>query len=204
MISTTMSLAQAMVRESPDAVDIFRIRRVAPKRPSFDSIAQVEKALAAAPPGDPSVAGQARWLIDHIVERYHRTHLAEFPEAIRLARLVESVHEADADCPRGLADHLAFMADDLECHQRREEVALFPMLLKGGGPVADFPIRRMMAEHLDVQDQLTTLAAITRDFSAPEGACETWRQLCRACRKLHHELGDHMRLENDVLFPYFL
>jgi len=143
-------------------------------------------------------------LISHILERYHDVHRREFPEAIALARKVEAVHVAEPECPRGLADHLALMLDDLESHQRREEQVLFPMLLAGGGPMAPFPIGRMMAEHRDVDEQLALVRALTRDFSAPPGACETWRALALACRKLDADLREHMRLENEEVFAPFL
>ncbi|MBX3479652.1 MAG: hemerythrin domain-containing protein [Caulobacter sp.] len=143
-------------------------------------------------------------LIAHILERYHRIHLREFPVAIRLARAVEIDHARAPDCPAGLADHLALMADELAGHQRKEETLLFPLLLRGDGARAEPAIRRMMSEHDDVDDQLTRLAALTRDFIAPPGACERWRALYRACHKIDRDLRDHMRLEDQVLFPMFL
>jgi regulator of cell morphogenesis and NO signaling len=149
---------------------------------------------------DPDAAG----LIKLILTRYHETHRREFPQAIRLARKVEAVHAGDPGAPRGLADHLAFMADDLESHQQREEQVLFPMILSGGSPMIRFPIRRMMDEHTDVEEQLARLRSLTRDFEPPQGACETWRALMTACRKLDSDLREHMRLENEVLFAPFL
>jgi len=143
-------------------------------------------------------------LIAHILDRYHETHRREFPEAIRLARKVEAVHAGDADCPAGLADHLALMADDLEGHQQKEEQVLFPMMLGGGGPMVRFPIGRMMAEHEDVEAQLAVLRELTCDFTPPADACRSWRALSDACRKIHDDLVEHMRLENEVLFPAFL
>lgn len=143
-------------------------------------------------------------LIAHILERYHETHRREFPEAIRLARKVEAVHAGDPACPRGLADHLAFMADDLEGHQRKEEQVLFPIMRRGGSPMIHFPIARMREEHLDVVDQLNRLAQLANDFRPPEDACRTWRALCEACAKLDADLREHLRLENDELFPLFL
>ena len=106
--------------------------------------------------------------------------------------------------PRGLADHLAIMADDLEGHQRKEESILFPTMLSGSCGVLRFPISRMMSEHDDVYEQLARLAALTKDFTPPQGACQTWRALSQACKKLDRDLREHMRLENDVLFPHFL
>ncbi|MBX3485862.1 hemerythrin domain-containing protein [Phenylobacterium sp.] len=148
----------------------------------------------------PDIAG----LIELIQVRYHDTHRREFPEAIRLARKVEAVHAADPGCPKGLADLLALMLDDLESHQRREEQVLFPMLAAGGGPMVRFPIARMMAEHVDVDGQLASLRAITHDFAEPEAACDAWRELMRLCRKLDADLREHMRLENEQLFAAFL
>lgn len=143
-------------------------------------------------------------LIRHILERYHDVHRAEFPEAIRLARRVEAVHAEHDHCPRGLADHLAMMFDELEAHQQREEKMLFPAMLQGGCSVVRFPIVRMMVEHRDQEAQLARLRILTRNHTAPEGACRSWRALVEACRKLDDDLTAHMRLENEELFAPFL
>lgn len=143
-------------------------------------------------------------LIDLILARYHETHRREFPQAIALARKVEAVHATAAQCPHGLADHLALMLDDLESHQHREEQVLFPMILAGGSPMIRFPIGRMMAEHEDVEAQLQHLQALTADFTCPPGACGAWQALNALCGKLDADLREHMRLENEVLFAPFL
>ncbi len=142
-------------------------------------------------------------LIDHIIRRYHDVHRTQFPEAVALARRVEAVHQDHPRCPRGLADHLAIMADHLIAHQGREEAVLFPMMLAGGNPMIRHPIARMADEHRDVDEQLVRLAALTTDFTAPVDACGTWRTLYRACRVICEDLCEHMRLENDILFPQF-
>lgn len=149
---------------------------------------------------DAKIAG----LIDLILTRFHDVHRREFPEAIRLARKVESVHAGHPQCPVGLADHLAVMLADLGSHQHREEEVLFPMMLGGGNPMIRFPIGRMMEEHVEVGDQLVELRALAHDYETPQGACATWRALLAACRKLDCDLREHMRLENEVLFPSFL
>lgn len=149
---------------------------------------------------DPAPPRDLAGLIDHVVTRYHDVHRVEFPEAIRLARKVEAVHAADAEAPRGLADHLALMFDELEAHQQREERMLFPTLLQGGCAVVRHPIARMMAEHRDVEDQLVRLRTLTRDHTPPDDACRSWRALCALCRKLDEDLVEHMRLENEEIF----
>lgn len=165
---------------------------------------RIELELTAAPPRDPALAPRAAELIDHILGRYHETHRREFPQAVRLARKVEAVHGDLPQCPRGLADLLALMADDLEGHQRKEELILFPTMTGGGCQILRHPIARMMAEHEEVFEQLAQVAALTDGFTAPAGACHSWQALCQACAKLDSDLREHMRLENDVLFPHFL
>lgn len=143
-------------------------------------------------------------LIIHIVERYHEVHRQEFPEVIALARRVESVHRDRADCPRGLANLLSDMFEDLEDHQYKEEAVLFPAMLSGIGPALCGPIARMMQDHDDLGALLASMAELTDDFVAPEGACATWRALYSGCRKLDADLREHVHLENNVLFQRFI
>lgn len=186
---------------------------------SPDAICAAIAAFAQGAPGDrtaslddegglkaagPLAALQTHLLIDHIIERYHRVHMAEFPQAVALARKVEAVHALEAECPHGLADHLALMADDLAGHQRKEERVLFPMMREGGDPMLPIVIARMQLEHGDVQEQLIRLAALTKDFSPPPNACGSWRSLNQMCRKLSQDLREHMQLEDEMLFAPFL
>jgi regulator of cell morphogenesis and NO signaling len=157
------------------------------------------------PPAEPTPTGLSTdALIDHILTRYHETHRREFPQAIALARRVEAAHLLESDCPTGLADHLAMMSDELESHQQKEEMVLFPMMRIGGSPMIRFLIDRMMTEHRDVEDQLAHLAVLTHDLTPPIGACDSWRDLYRICRKIDRDLREHMRLENEDLFARFL
>lgn len=153
--------------------------------------------------GDAPAPAPTPELIAHIIERYHDVHRQEFPEAIRMARRVETVHRASEDCPHGLGDLLALMFDDLEQHQQKEEAVLFPMMLNGGGPMLRFPIERMIMEHDELGEQLAAMADMTADFLPPDGACATWRALYAACAKLDADLREHVHLENNILFPRF-
>jgi regulator of cell morphogenesis and NO signaling len=62
----------------------------------------------------------------------------------------------------------------------------------------------MLAEHVDVVEQLDELARLTTDFTPPQGACTTWRALYEMCRKLDEDLREHMHIENNILFPKFV
>lgn len=143
-------------------------------------------------------------LIDHIIERYHKVHRLEFPGLIEMARRVETVHQARSECPRGLAELLSGMFEELEDHQHKEEAVLFPAMVARIGPVLRGPITQMMRDHEDLGQLLGFLADLTDDFVAPEGACGTWRALYAGCAKLDVDLREHVHLENNVLFPRFL
>lgn len=156
--------------------------------------------------GSPGVHAPAEVpdLIAHIIERYHKVHRLEFPAVIEMARRVESVHQDRADCPRGLAELLSNMFEDLEDHQHKEEAILFPAMIAGMGPVLRHPIARMMQDHEELGELLAFLADLTDDFVPPDGACSTWRALYAGCSKLDADLREHVHLENNILFRRFL
>lgn len=146
-------------------------------------------------------------LIDHIVARYHAAHREELPELVRLARRVENVHADHPKAPHGLADLLHQLLGELEVHMKKEELILFPAL-KGGkaqtvaGPVAEI-LTRMREDHEEHDEDLARIEALTGGLSLPEGACRSWQALYLGTLKLLRDLGEHIRLENEVLFPRF-
>lgn len=142
-------------------------------------------------------------LIDLIETRYHAVHRQELPELLRLAQRVEAVHKAHPSVPRGLAELLNRMAQELAEHMAKEEQMLFPLMRRGGHPMIGQPIRVMLAEHDDHGAHLRQLEALTDDFTPPPEACPTWRALYAGCRKLTDDLMEHIHLENNVLFPRF-
>jgi regulator of cell morphogenesis and NO signaling len=148
-------------------------------------------------PSEP--ATETRALVQDIISRFHEVHRRDFPEAIRLARQVER------ECPLGLegasvADHLAMMFDELEAHQQREERVLFPAMLNGGCAAIQVPVRRMMADHDDVEIQLAALKDMLGGYVAPGHAPTRWILLVAYCRKIDQDLREHMRIENEELF----
>jgi regulator of cell morphogenesis and NO signaling len=162
-----------------------------------------DNAALAADTESESAPREAAALIAYILERFHAVHRRQLPNLYRLARKVETVHADHAKCPHRLADFLAEMLGELEHHMAREEQVLFPTLLSGGGGCAPFALRRMRCEHDDHSERLAVLRRRTDGFTPPEGACSTWGQLYAGCRELHDDLLEHIRLENDLLFPAF-
>jgi regulator of cell morphogenesis and NO signaling len=139
-------------------------------------------------------------LIDHILNRYHARLREQVPELIRLARRVEQVHGDRPECPRGLAEHLEAMEQELESHMLKEEQVLFPMLMRGMGGMAGGPIAVMRGEHDQHGEELRRLEALTDGITLPRGACNTWRALYLGLATLREELMEHIHLENNILF----
>ena len=142
-------------------------------------------------------------LVDHILRRYHAVHREQLPELIRLARKVEQVHGDIAECPHGLADHLAAMAQELESHMRKEEEVLFPMVARGHGAMARMPITVMRMEHDDHGVALRRLEALTDGITLPRAACNTWRALYAGLKTFREDLMQHIHTENNILFERF-
>jgi len=161
--------------------------------------------LATLSPSEPDTisATETPQLIAHIVARYHQTHRRELPELVRLARRVEAAHRDHAAVPAGLAALLESVAGELEAHQKKEELLLFPMMLRERTDAVAGPIARMRAEHDETGRELARIVSTTGDMTPPADACPTWRALYVGLAKFRNDLMEHVHLENNVLFPRF-
>lgn len=65
------------------------------------------------------------------------------------------------------------------------------------------PITCMVMEHDDFGDQLRRVDTLTAGFVPPADACGTWRALYLTLGHFVAEAREHVRLENDILFPRF-
>jgi regulator of cell morphogenesis and NO signaling len=63
------------------------------------------------------------------------------------------------------------------------------------------PIRMMESEHEGAGEILVQLSDTTNNYTAPEGACNSFRFLYSKLKELQDDLHQHIHLENNVLFP---
>jgi regulator of cell morphogenesis and NO signaling len=61
----------------------------------------------------------------------------------------------------------------------------------------------MRADHDDHSRDVAEIHRLTRGLSKPDGACRTWTDLYAGLGEFLSDLAEHIRLENDVLFPPF-
>lgn len=140
-------------------------------------------------------------LISHIVATYHAPLRPAVQELIDMAVRVEASHRGEPSCPRGLAEHLRLLADDVDAHLATEEAISFPMIAAGQGRAAYGPVAVMTREHDDHRANLQKIRQLTDDLTPPEGACRTWHALYIGLEALEKDLMEHIHLENDILFP---
>ncbi|WP_417806352.1 hemerythrin domain-containing protein [Thioclava sp.] len=142
-------------------------------------------------------------LTRHIETRYHARHREQLPALAAMAEKVEIVHFGDDHVPEGLANLLEKMVGEMEVHMKKEELILFPAIRKGGTPSIETPIAVMRADHDDHAAELAEIRRLTGNLAVPDGACGTLTELYSGLDEFITDLEEHIRLENDVLFPQF-
>lgn len=142
-------------------------------------------------------------LTRYIETRYHARHRKQLPDLTALSAKVEQVHANAPDVPEGLAALLQKMIGELEVHMKKEELILFPAIRHGGKPGIETTIAVIRADHDDHDAEISRIRALTNDLTLPEGACRKWTMLYDGLTQFVADLEEHLRLENDVLFPQF-
>jgi len=142
-------------------------------------------------------------LTRHIETRYHARHREQLPELAELSAKVEMVHAGTEGVPTGLADILSHLIGEMEVHMKKEELILFPAIRAGGHPGLEHPIAEMRTDHDHHEADVERIRAITGGPYLPEGACRSWTRLYAGVEEFISDLNEHIRLENEVLFPQF-
>ena len=142
-------------------------------------------------------------LTHYIETRYHQLHRQQLPALAVLAASVERVHAEHAQAPKGLTHLLRQMIGELEVHMKKEELILFPAIRAGGGPGLAHPIAVMRADHDDHERAIAGIRHLTQNLELPDGACGTWTRLYAGLAEFIADISEHIRLENEVLFPQF-
>lgn len=135
-------------------------------------------------------------LIEHIVDRYHEAHRRELPALVTLA---QALGAPGAE----IAEHMAAMASALERHMFKEEMRLFPMMEQGGSTLIGVLIDDLAREHRVHEAFVARLEALTAALPAPPAPDHTAEALRAGVARLVADLGEHVRLEDEWLFPRF-
>lgn len=153
-------------------------------------------------------------LIQHIVRVHHHKVRREMPRLVELARVVAEKHVERAPEVKSVELLVAELNDELQEHISKEECVLFPYiaqvdqtpLLAFRPPYACFsrvgqPIFAMVQEHECVKLLLAELRQLTDNFTPPAWGCSMFVDIYSSLRAFAGSLDEHMRLEEEVLFP---
>lgn len=133
---------------------------------------------------------------------------------VNMTLLASEAASAHGQTIWAIQDLIAKIARDLIPHMRREEQYLFPYidtLQREMGPdetivvplfgTVEYPLQAIRHDHSEDLALLTAIQEATGNFTPPKNACERVRNLFRMLEEFDTDLREHIRLENDVLFP---
>jgi regulator of cell morphogenesis and NO signaling len=151
-------------------------------------------------------------LIAHIQQTHHVYTREEIARLGPLFDKVCSVHGKNHPELLDIRDTFQALAQELGSHLMKEEMILFPYVLKMAaagkerptsapfGSVQN-PVFMMEREHDSAGQALRTMNQASHGYSAPENACVSYQTLYKALAVFEADLHRHIHLENNILFP---
>lgn len=153
-------------------------------------------------------------LIDHIVKVHHSYVLESIPVLQRYLNKIANVHGANHPELAQVEDSFNQAAENLLSHMEKEEQILFPTIkemiaAKAAGTeyegshcgTVKSPISVMKQEHEAEGDRFEQLSTITKNYSIPADACNTYSYAFQKLQEFEQDLHRHIHLENNILFP---
>ena len=141
-------------------------------------------------------------VIAHILRSYHQPLRAILLSlASSTQRTIEAFYGREPKDLKRLSELLASFSEDVESHMKKEEEVLFPLIASGAGPTAFHAVQAMSLEHEDATLVLNKIRTITESIHPPTLTQPAWEVFQQGLKDLDHSLREHMKLENDILFP---
>lgn len=153
-------------------------------------------------------------LCNYIVRRHHSYVRESIPFLRKNLEKLYQVHGNDHLELLNVIELFNNSADNLIKHMQKEEIVLFPYIVKlvlavenntqpvtaPFGSVAN-PIGMMMADHHDEGDRFSEISKLTQQYKYPADACATFMVTYSKLKDFENDLYRHIHLENNVLFP---
>jgi len=148
-------------------------------------------------------------LIEHIESTHHAYLRNELPRLEKLLEKVAHVHGTDAPWVGSVKEVFADLKPSMEAHIRKEEEVVFPFIRRlvkeGPAPAPEAldgdPIVLMEEEHDETGTALKRMRTLSHNFTAPSGACNSFRSLMSRLERLEADTHRHVHKENSILFP---
>jgi regulator of cell morphogenesis and NO signaling len=162
---------------------------------------------------DPAEYSVSR-LIQHIVRIHHQSIRQELPRLAEMAGMVAKKYGERAPELKSIAAAVDELRVEMAEHIRKEEQVLFPYIAQvEEAPLLAFrppqqcfsrvgqPVFMMVQDHERTRLLLEDLRTLSGAFRAPVWACSTFQAFYEGLRIFADTFDEHIRLENDVLFP---
>lgn len=153
-------------------------------------------------------------ILRRIVDGHHRRIREESPVIAECLGVLVGRHGERHPELAYVREAFLALTDVLLSHLVKEENLLFPFIndlaaaSRSGtrpprGPFVTLmhPIRVMESGHQTVTASLDRLKTLTRDYAVPPEAAEAYRSCYQRLAAFDDDVRQHMRLENDTVFP---
>lgn len=146
-------------------------------------------------------------LVDLLLNRYHKKLRYDVLTITPLFERVVSVHGNAHNMLTEAKNVFDKVAAHLQLHVAKEEQILFPAFVQFSD-LNQFkalmgPIYCMRSEHQHDEEDLKQLKLLMNNFTPPSGACQSYQKLLVLLRELVEDTYEHMKIENEILFPRF-
>lgn len=169
------------------------------------------KSTTNSPAGQPPPAELAiPALLDLILDTHH---VFARDVLLRVRECAEAIPPADLQRDERLPkvqEAVEALSDEMLSHMHREEAMLFPVLRRIAGSsdvdsvdmeIITPPIECMQREHGFIDELLAYLSQLTDGFQSPEWAGPVHRELLGELAAFAADTTEHVRKENEILFP---
>ncbi|MBS1611093.1 MAG: iron-sulfur cluster repair di-iron protein [Bacteroidetes bacterium] len=193
------TLAEACLENSIDALTIER---------ELNSIKEAQQSRQM-----PFTEMSAEQLINYLLVKHHFYVKQSMPRIQSHLQKVAMKHGDRFPYMREVFNLFAAVNEDMTQHMEKEEMILFPrikeveqlLLLNESAYIQEVfisaPIQAMETEHERAGELLFNIRRLTNNYSAPEGACTTFKICLAELKEFEEDLHEHVHLENNILFP---
>lgn len=196
-----ISLAEACRRKELDPNEVVSQLQQIPAAGSGDT-------------GENYAAWSPQLLISYITETHHRYVRGSVDEIAFFAAKVARRHGENYPENVAISEAFSRLVPELLDHLETEESTIFPLIQKAaiekaahGRPLANTAMAlraeldEMVEEHEAAGNTMKKIAALSNDYTPPEGACTTYRVLYKNLQQFEADLHKHVNLENNILMP---
>ena len=162
-------------------------------------------------------AMSAEQLVDYIILKHHFYVKQAMPLIFQHLAKVAMKHGDRFQYMPLVFQLFGTIQQEMDTHMQKEELILFPRIkevekmIRQNGTIGashigyvSQPIQMMEMEHEEAGTLMAEIRRLTSDYTAPEGACTTFRVSLAELKEFEEDLHRHVHLENNVLFPKIL